>query len=99
MTGDIKAINDLENKYGLVLFRMGLTHLVDVGVRHLTDENVEESIKQVLAEVEAIKANGGHPIMTAEFQSSIIRCAAELAKFSIWDLFLYIKEYVHISDS
>lgn len=45
MAGKIKEINNLENKYGLVLFRMGLTHLVDVGIRNLSNDNVEESIQ------------------------------------------------------
>jgi len=97
MADNINAIRNLENEYGLALFRMALTYLVDVGVRNLSDEDVEDSIKQIVAEDEEIKANGDSPIMTAEFQSSIVRCAAELSKFSIWDLFLYIKKYVHIS--
>ena len=94
----IKAIRELENEYGLALFRMALTHLVDVGVRHLTDENVEESLNQIIVKDEEIKANGGFPIMTVEFQSDIVHCAAELAKFSILDLFLYIKNHVHIDE-
>ena len=98
MKNEANEIRNLENKYGLMLFRMALTYLVDVGVRHLTDENVEDSIKQIMADGEADKANGGIPIMTPEFQCRIIHCAAELAKFSIWDLFYYIKEYVHIDE-
>jgi hypothetical protein len=97
MADNLKAIKDLENKYGLALFGMALTHMVDVGVRHLTDDDVEASIKHITAEHEKIKANGGHPIMSIDFQSGIIRCAAALAKFQIWDLFLYIKKHVHIS--
>ena len=92
----LKEITAIENKYGLMLFRMGLTHLVDVGVRHLDDETVEESIKQIIAKGEEDKANGVIVVMTPEFQCDIIRCAAELAKVSIWDLFLYIKEFVTI---
>jgi hypothetical protein len=63
-------------------------------MRHLTDENVEESIKQISAKDEADRANGVVTIMTAEFQCEIVRCAAELAKFSAWELFAYIKEHV-----
>lgn len=94
----IKEIEALENKYGTVLFRMALTHLADVGVRNLTEENVEESFKQIMADEESNKANGVVTMITLEFQYEIVRCAAELAKFSIWDLFLYIKKYVHISE-
>lgn len=95
--GSLKEIRALEDKYGLVLFRMGLTHLVDVGVRHMTDENVEESIRQIMAESETNKANGVTSVMTPEFQCGILRCAAELAEFGIGDLFAYIKKYVVVA--
>ena len=94
----MKEIEALENKYGTVLFRMALTYLADVGVRNLTEENVEESFVQIMADEESNKANGVVGVMTPEFQYEIVRCAAALAKFSIWDLFLYIKKYVHISE-
>jgi hypothetical protein len=93
-----QEISVIENKYGLALFRMALTHLADVGIRHLTDENVNEAVRQITANDEADKANGIVSIMTAEFQCEIVRCAAELAKFSVWELFAYIKNHVAISD-
>ena len=93
---DMKAIRDLEDKYGLMTFRMGLSHLVDVGHRNLTDENVEESIREIMAQGEEDRANGKKPVMTPEFLCEVLRCAAELARFSIWTLFAYIKKYVHI---
>ena len=96
MTDGKNVITVIENKYGHVMFRMGLTHLVDVGVRHLTDEVVEDCIRQITADEEANKANGVITVMTPKFQCGIVRCAAELAKISIWDLFAYIKENVHI---
>jgi len=58
MSDKMKDISAIENKYGLVLFRMGLTHLVDVGVRHLTDEYIEASVNQIIADGETNKANG-----------------------------------------
>jgi len=73
---------------------MGLTHLVDVGHQNLTKENVEEGIKQILVQGEEDKANSKRSFMTPEFQCEILRCAAELAKFSPWTLFGYIKKYV-----
>jgi len=98
MSSKMQEICAIETKYGLALFRMALTHLVDVGTRHLTDEYVDEAIKQITANDKADKANGVTAIMTAEFQCEIVRCAASLAKFEIWDLFAYIKNYVPISD-
>lgn len=52
----------------------------------------------IIAQGETDKANGIVPIMTPEFQCEILRCAAELAKFNIWDLFIYIKKHVTISN-
>lgn len=97
ISNEMKEIRNIENKYGLVLFRMGLSHLVDVGHRNLTDENVRESVEQIMAQVEEDAANGKLSVMTPEFQCEIIRCAAELARFSIWTLFAYIKKYVEVS--
>jgi len=89
-------ITAIENKYGLIMFRMGLTHLVDVGFRNLTDEDVEAAIKKIIADAETDKANGVIQVMTPEFQCDLVRCAAELAKFSVWDIFAYIQENVVI---
>ena len=97
MEENIKAIANIENKYGLVLFRMGLTYLVDVGHRTLDAPYVEESIRQILPEGEANKAKGVTSVMTPEFQCNIVRCAAELSDFSIWTLLNYIKKYVNTS--
>jgi hypothetical protein len=98
MSSKKQEISAIENKYGPTLFRMGLSHLADVGIRHLTDENVNEAVKQIAANDEADKANGVVSIMTAEFQCEIVRCAAELATFSVWELFAYIKNHVTVSD-
>ena len=87
-------IRAVEDKYGLILFRMGLTHLIDVGARHLTEENVAETVKQIETEGKEDEVKGIKRIMTVEFQCDIVRCAAELAAFSIWDLIRYIKKYV-----
>jgi hypothetical protein len=98
MSSRIQEIKAIENKYGLILFRMALTHLMDVGKCHLTDENVNENIKQIIAEGEAGKAKGVFIFMTPDFQCEVLRCAAELAKFSVWELFAYIKKYVVITN-
>ena len=98
MPSKTQEIRSIENKYGLPLFRMSLTHMVDVGIRHLTDEIVNEAIIQITTNDKADKANGIINIMTAEFQIEIVRCAASLAKFDVWELFSYIKNHVAISD-
>ena len=95
MNEKLKEIRNIENKYGLLLFRMGLSHLVDVG--HSNFDNSDEIIMQIMDAGEADKATGVTPIMTLEFQCEIVRCASELAKFSIWTLLNYIKKYVNTS--
>ena len=94
---NLKEIINIENKYGLVLFRMGLSHLVDIGHRNFDDDSVAESIAQIMAKGEEDKANGVISVISPEFQCEIVRCAAELSQFSIWTLFTYIKEHVVVS--
>lgn len=98
MNENLKCIRNTEDKYGLLIFRMGLSHLVDVGHRHLSDEDVEESIRKIMEQGEEDKVNGKVTVMTPEFLCEVIRCAGELAKFSIWTLFAYIKKYVEVSN-
>ena len=92
----ITQIAEVEKKYGFLPFRMGLAHLADVGRQNLDDDGVAEAMKQIVAKDEESKANDVVSIMTVEFQFDLVRCAAELAKFDIWDLFAYIKECVTI---
>lgn len=82
-TNEIQAI---ENKYGMMLFHMAFTHLIDVGHRHMSNpELVAENCKAIR---ETTKPNS---IMTADFQCSLMKCAAELTQFSIDDLLRYVK--------
>ena len=96
MSDKIKAIQALEEKYGNVKFRMGLSHLADVGARNLTVECVKEGFKQIYRENEENKANDKIAFMTPEFQCGILQCSAELSKHSIWDLIRYVKEHMVI---
>jgi hypothetical protein len=91
---EMQDIRSIENKYGLVLFRMALTHLFDTGWRNFGNEEVEDCIKQITEQGDKDKANGKIPVMTPEFQCGIIRCAADLSRFSIWTLFEYIKKHI-----
>ena len=87
----------MEDKYGLMLFGMGLTYLVEIGLRNLSENDVEESVRQIMEKGAEDEANGVTSVMTPEFQCNIVRCAGELANFSIWCLFSYIKNDVEIS--
>lgn len=81
-----QGIRKVEDDYGLVLFRCGLTHLIDVGHKHLQDK---EFIKETCDKIQ--KETSPNAIMTADFQCELVKCAEELAQFPIWDLIAYIK--------
>jgi DNA transposition AAA+ family ATPase len=98
MKEKLAEIRNIEDKYGPFLFRMGLTHLFDAGHRHMTEENVAASIEMIHAKEQENQAKGVKTVMTPHFQCEIVRCAAELAKFSISELFLYIKKHVVVSE-
>ena len=94
---NMQAIINIENKYGPVLFGLGLIQLFDVGHRNFGDDEAEESIRLIMAQSEDDKSIGKKPIMSPEFQCEIVRCAAELSKFSPWTLFAYIKKHLIIN--
>ena len=89
----MSEIRALEDKYGLMPFRVGLTHLVDVGISNLDDDSVEEGIKQILAQGELDKANGVRAFISPKFKCAVLRCSGELAKFSVMILLAYIKAH------
>lgn len=91
----MKAIRRIEDKYGLVTFRCGLSHMMDCGNRTLANAEDVQACKDGIMKAEEDREKGhGVPIMTAEFQCAIIDCAVELAKIPTWDLISYIKDYV-----
>ena len=82
-----RVIKAIEDKYGLMVFRCGLSHLVFCGTQALQDEQEVEECK------ESIQKNS---VMTAGFQCDIVDCAVELAGIDVWDLFRYIQTDVTI---
>jgi phosphoserine aminotransferase len=95
---NMRKIRNIEDEYGLLVFRGGLTQLVDVGVRNLNEKSVEEDVKKIMTQGKLDEANGKASFIAPEIQCEILRCAAELSKFSIWTLFRYIKEYVVVDN-
>lgn len=70
------------------MFLMAISHLMDVGFRHLTEENIEHTCKQVMEEDDKYR------FMTNEFQCYLIRLAGELAKFDHIHLLVYVSRNV-----
>ena len=83
-----RAINKLREEKGEILFRMAVSHLMDVGLRHLTLGNVAETCREI------DKQDDSHSFMTNEYQKEIVRAAYELARFDHIHLLVYIQRNV-----
>ena len=85
-----KNINDIRSR-DEILFRMAVSHLMDVGIRHLTEENVTATCESIM------KQDDSKSFMTNEYQCELVRTAAELAKFNHIHLLVYISGNVEYS--
>ena len=83
-----KKIEAIRNKTGEIMFRMAISHLMDVGIRHLTEELVEETCEQIM------KEDDSKAFMTNEFKCGLVRMAYELAQIPHTDLLVYIQREV-----
>ena len=83
-----KKIEAIKNRVGEVMFRMSISHLMDVGIRHLTEENVEETCKGIM------KQDDYKSIMSNEFMCGLVRTAYDLAQIPHIDLLVYIQREV-----
>ena len=82
-----KQINDIRCR-DEILFRMAISHLMDVGIRHLSDENVKATCESIMRE------DDSNSFMTNEYKCELVRMAAALAKVSHIHLLVYIKKNV-----
>lgn len=71
------------------IFRMAISHLMDVGIRHLTEENIEANCREIMQE------DDSKSFMTNEFKCDLIRMAGELAKLDHIHLLVYISREVY----
>ena len=72
-----------------MLFRMAISHLMDIGIRHLTDENIAETCAKIM------KEDDTHSFMTNKYQCAIVKTAGELAKIDHIHLLNYISKEVY----
>ena len=77
-------INNIRRDYGEVTFRMAISHLIDVGVRNLTPELVNE------AKGEIMKKDDSKMFFTNKALCDVVECAGELAKIDTTYLLVYI---------
>lgn len=84
-----KHILDTIRRKDEILFRMSISHLMDVGIRHLTEENVEATCEEIM------KEDDSHSFMTNAYQCDIVRTAAQLARIDHIHLLVYISQNVY----
>lgn len=77
-------INNLRRNYGEMIFRMAISHLMDVGMRNLTPELVNETKDEIM------KQDDGKMFVTNELLCNVVECAGELAKIDATYLLVYI---------
>lgn len=82
-----KHINEIRRRDEMQ-FRMAVSHLMDVGIRHLTDENVSATCESIMQQ------DDSHSFMTNEYQCELVRTAGELAKLNHIHLLVYISKNV-----
>lgn len=70
------------------MFRMAVSHLVDVGIRHLTEDNILRTASVIA------KRNDNNAMITNEYMYDFILMAGELAKIPHIDLLVYIQREV-----
>ena len=83
-----RKIEAIRNKVDEIMFRMAISHLMDVGIRHLTEDLVEETCEQIM------KEDDSKAFMTNEFKCGLVRTAYELAQVPHTDLLVYIQREV-----
>lgn len=82
-----KQIGAIRNKNEMI-FRMAISHLMDVGIRNLTEENVEETCAEIM------KEDDSRSFMNNEYKCELIKTAGELAKLDHIHVLTYISREV-----
>lgn len=61
-----KTVKEIQRKYGEHVFRMAITHLFDVGVKHLKNADVEKICQEIL------ETTPKNSILTPELSADIL---------------------------
>ena len=71
-----------------IMFRMAISHLMDVGIRHLTEENIRETCQTIR------ERDDSNAFMSNDFACDLLVMAGELAKIPHTDLLVYIQREI-----
>ena len=86
----IEKLTDISRKYGEVVFRMSVSHLMLKGSEAFTDIDLESVCEK------ARKETPENSILSADLIDQIIRCCYELAQVDAWELLCFIKTHIKI---
>ena len=79
---------DKIRRHDEMMFRMAISHLVDVGIRNFDEENIENTCKAIQ------KEDDSKSFMTNSYKCDLVRMAGELAKIDHIHLLVYIQREV-----
>lgn len=82
-----KILNEIRNR-NEIMFRMSLSHLIDVGVRNLDDESVQKTCKAIQ------EKDDSNSCITNDYLCDIVKTAGEIAKIDHIHILVYIQEEV-----
>ena len=88
MYTESKKILDKIRSKDEVMFRMAISHLMDVGIRHLTEENILEACKNIKLR------DDSKAFMTNDYMCDLVMMSGEIAKVPHTDLLVYIQREV-----
>ena len=83
-----KKIDNLRSRHDEAMFRMAISHLVDVGIRHLTEENVKHTCEQIM------KEDDSNSFMTNHYKCDLVWLAHDLAQLPQIDLLVYVQREI-----
>ena len=83
-----KKLDELRRK-NEILFRMAISHLMDTGIRHFTEESVARTCAEIM------KKDDSHSLVTNKFQCDLVKTAAEIAKLDHIHVLTYIGREVY----
>ena len=83
-----KILDNIRARHDEVMFRMAISHLMDVGIRNLDKDTCTNACKEIMAQ------DDSRAFMTNQFQCELIWLAHELAQVPHIDLLIYIQRYV-----
>lgn len=81
-------LDNLRSRHDELMFRMAISHLMDVGIRYLTEENVKHTCEQIM------KEDDSHALMTNHYRCDLVWLAYDLAQIPHLDLLVYIQREI-----